>query len=211
MSTPAALSRTILSVCLVVPLLAATPAAAQDAASPEAAPPGSVAKFDREQCLRAADRYGEALVDPLVRALRPDAAGKEIETAAAGLKQRLRDACTAAAALASEEARAAAEKLAAAAVEAMRKMAEAVDGVYRALPEEQKRKLDELGRGAALDELVRQFNDWLAQRERADKAPGAAPRALGRICFADRCFDIPGELDFGRSDRWRDDDRRRRE
>ena len=202
-------ARPLLAVIVLAPWLAAVPVAAQEGARPDGSTAGGAAKFDQQECLRAADRFGAALLDPVAGALRPDASRKELEAASAKLKDTLRDACAAAGLLASDEARAAADKMAAAAREAARQMGDALDGFYRSLPDEQKRKLDALGRRFALDDLLKGLSDWLAPRDRpggADGVPGdkGTARSLGRVCIVDRCFDIPGEFDFGRSDRGRD-------
>jgi LTXXQ motif family protein len=198
---------------LLAMLLYAAPAAAQEGTRPDAS--AGAPKFDQQQCVRAAERFGEVLLDPIAAVPRPDGSRKELDAVFAKLKDTLRDACAAAEVLASEEGRAAADKIAAAALEATRKMGEALDEFYRSLPPEQKRKLDALGQRLALDDLLKTFSDWLARGDRSggsDKAPrtDGSGRSLGRICIADRCFDIPGEFDFGRPNRSRDRDDFRR-
>jgi LTXXQ motif family protein len=128
--------RTLSAVLMLAGLLTAGSAWAQELR------PGQTAKFDQAQCLREAERVGRNMIDRLGSALRESEAVKELEAAATKVKGMLRDACAAGSVLTSEEARATAEKMVEAAVQAMRSMRAALDGFYASLSDEQKRKLD---------------------------------------------------------------------
>jgi LTXXQ motif family protein len=198
---PAALAALTLATALYAgPALAQQPAPG----SPDAPAASTRANVDEAQCLREAERFGQTLLDRAASAARKSETLKQIEDASAKVKGILRDACAAAGALASEEALAATEKMATAMLEAVRSMRSALDDFYRSLPDEQKRRLEA---------LPKELNDWLRSFGSKDGSPpgDTTGRSLGRICFADSCFDIPGNFDFGRSDRGRDrDDWRRR-
>ena len=122
---------TLLAVLMLATFVAAGAAVAQESRPPDAS------KFDQAQCLREAERMGRNMLDRLAREAR-----KEIEAASAKVRDMLRDACAAGSVLASEEARAAAEKMVEAAMTAMRSMRAALEGFYASLSDEQKRKLD---------------------------------------------------------------------
>jgi hypothetical protein len=171
------------------------PAVAQQPApgGPDAPVASTRPSVDEAQCVREAERFGQTLLDRAASAARKSETLKQIEDASAKVKGMLRDACAAAGALASEEVLAATDKMATAMLDAVRSMRSAVDDAYRALPDEQKRKLEA---------LTKELTDWLRSFGSGD----TTGRSLGRICFADSCFDIPGNFDFGRSDRWRDRD-----
>jgi LTXXQ motif family protein len=124
-------SGTLLAVLMLATFVAAGAAVAQESRPPDAS------RFDQAQCLREAERMGRNMLDRLAREAR-----KEIEAASAKVRDMLRDACAAGSVLASEEARAAAEKMVEAAITAMRSMRGALEGFYASLSDEQKRKLD---------------------------------------------------------------------
>jgi LTXXQ motif family protein len=124
-------SGSLLAVLMLATFVAAGAAVAQESRPPDAS------KFDQAQCLREAERMGRNMLDRLAREAR-----KEFEAASAKVRDMLRDACAAGSVLASEEARAAAEKMVEAAITAMRSMRAALEGFYASLSDEQKRKLD---------------------------------------------------------------------
>jgi type IV secretory pathway VirB10-like protein len=193
---PAALAALSLAAALYAgPALAQQPAPGRPDAPAASAPPN----VDEAQCVREAERFGQTLLDRAASAARRSETLKQIEAASAKVKGILRDACAAAGALATEEALAATEKMAAAMLEAVRGMRSALDDFYRSLPDDQKRRLEA---------LPKELNDWFRSFGRRDNSPSGdtSGRPLGRICIADSCFDIPGNFDFGRSDRWRDRD-----
>jgi LTXXQ motif family protein len=124
-------SGTIFAVVMLATVLATGAADAQDSRA------GDASRFDQAQCLREAERMGRNMLDRLAREAR-----KEFEAASAKVRDMLRDACAAGSVLASEEARAVAEKMVEAATTAMRSMRAALEGFYASLSDEQKRKLD---------------------------------------------------------------------
>jgi hypothetical protein len=222
MSTPttkARRSHAALAVLMLATALYAGPAVAQQPVpgSPDAPVGSARSNIDEAQCVREAERFGQTLLDRAASAARRSETLKQLEAASDKVKGILRDACTAVAALASEEALAASEKMAAAMLEAVRTMRRALDDFYRSLPDEQKRKLEALGQGLELSDLLKELNDWLwhrlVDRENPSRSDRTA-RQLGRICIAESCYDIPGDFDFMRSHRRRDQDdfgRQRRE
>jgi LTXXQ motif family protein len=124
-------SGTLLAVLMLATFVAAGAAVAQESR------PADTSRFDQAQCLREAERVGRNMLDRLAREAR-----KEIEAASAKVRDMLREACAAGSVLASEEARAAAEKMVEAAMTAVRSMRAALEGFYASLSDEQKRKLD---------------------------------------------------------------------
>jgi LTXXQ motif family protein len=204
-------SHAVLAVLMLAMALYAGPVVAQQPApgSPDAPAGSARPNVDEAQCVREAERFGQTLLDRAVSAARRSEMLKQIEAASAKVKGILRDACAAAGALASEEALAASEKMAAAMLEAVRTMRGALDDFYRSLPDEQKRKLEAFGQRLELNDLFKDLNDWLwnrpGDRESAPRRDRTAP-PLGRICIAESCYDIPGDFDFMRSHRRRDQD-----
>ena len=131
---------------------------------------------------------------------------RELEAASVRIRGILRDACTAAGALVSEEARTAAERVRDATRQAARSVRDALRGLYGALPDEHKRRLEGLGRldlDGLLETLDGWFRDHVSRSEHGPRGVGTA-RPLGRICIADVCYDILGDL--GRFSRWREPD-----
>jgi LTXXQ motif family protein len=214
MPTPIAMARRSRAALVVLTLamaLYAGPAVAQQPVpgSPDAPVGSARSNVDEAQCVREAERFGQTLLDRAASAARRSEMLKQLEAASAKVKGILRDACAAAGALASEEALAASEKMAAAMLEAVRTMRGALDDFYRSLPDEQKRKLEALGQRLELNDLLKELNDWLWHRPGDRENPPRSdrtPRPLGRICIADSCYDIPGDFDFMRSHRRRDQD-----
>jgi hypothetical protein len=129
-------SGTIFAVVMLATVLATGAAVAQDSRA------GDASRFDQAQCLREAEHKGRVMLERLARAVRESQAVKELEAASAKVRDMLRDACAAGSVLASEEARAVAEKMVEAATTAMRSMRAALEGFYASLSDEQKRKLD---------------------------------------------------------------------
>ncbi len=203
--------RAAFAVLLLAIVLDAGPVVAQQSApgGPDVSEAPATPGFDQAQCIRETQRLARTLLEKIARA--GGEAVRELEAASARVRGVLQDACAAAGVLASEEARAAAERMTEATRQAARTMRDELDGFYRSLPDEHKRRLDALGRldlDGLLGELGGWFKDHVRRSENSPRDDGRG-RPLGRICIADRCYDILG--DSGWFSRWRERDEFRQE
>jgi hypothetical protein len=189
--------RSALAVLMVAIALPAWPAASQP---PMSVAPAASAAFDRAQCMREMQRLAQPLLERILHA--GGDMVRELEAASVRARGVLRDACTAAGALLSEEARTAVERV----TDAARSVRDALRGLHEALPDEHKRRLEGLGR-PDLDGLLQTLDGWfkdiVSRSEPVPRGDGTA-RPLGRICIVDVCYDILGDL--GRSSHWRKPD-----
>jgi hypothetical protein len=211
MSTPSPISlrcslRPALAVLLVAIALPPRPAASEP--SMPVAPVESVATpsagFDRTQCMREIQRVAQPLLERIVHA--GGEVVRELEATSVRMRGVLREACNAVVAIVSEEAGTAVERLTDATRQAARSMRDALHGLYGALPDEHKRRLEGLGR-PDLDGLRKTLDGWFKDHvSRSVSVPrgDGTVRPLGRICIVDVCYDILG--DIGRFSRWREPD-----
>jgi len=173
-------------------LLAVAPGAAQQSAP--SAPGASTDRsgFDAQQCMLQAELFARTMILRIESTLPAGAVLDELKAAAAKARDFLRDACASGAVLTSPEALAAAEKMTEAMSQALRAMRSAFDDFYGSLSDEQKRRLDAIGRQFGLNEWSERFSSYGRPGGSAEARRDfdAALRFL-EDCIAGRCFGDP--------------------